>query len=146
MDLLKEEFSRLAGDSQLYTDGFMPEQIFYQLQELCASVIERSEGVINELLPLCEKMAAGKDKKICALRDSTESERADESDVETIDEASAWKSTCSSSAEESTCSSTGDELLDMGENEMNELSADRAMRLLYKEVAGKKKDTRERPQ
>jgi hypothetical protein len=152
MELLKEEFSRLTGkDGQLYTDGFTPEQIFYQLQELCDSVLECAEEAIGELMPLYEK-AAAEDEKICSAEEDrfgpnvivekkamlSDEESADEepADEESADEEPTDEESADEEQSSSYDASDGDESLDT--DEISKLPANKAMKLLCRKINSKK--------
>lgn len=59
MQVLKDEFERVSHKyrpQELYLDGFSPEQIYYQMEQLCSDVLERCRRGVDRLYPFYERM------------------------------------------------------------------------------------------
>ncbi|ADM10882.1 uncharacterized protein Eint_010180 [Encephalitozoon intestinalis ATCC 50506] len=78
MEVLREELEKISSkyDSQeLYVEGFTPEQIYYQIEELCNTIIQRCEDSIARLDLKCEKPIPQNDREICHEESSGDEER-----------------------------------------------------------------------
>ncbi|AFM97642.1 hypothetical protein EHEL_010170 [Encephalitozoon hellem ATCC 50504] len=76
MQVFRDELEKISakyGCQELHTEGFTPEQIYYQIEDLCNSIIERSESAISGLYPKYE-IPLRNNEKICTERNTEDSE------------------------------------------------------------------------
>lgn len=78
MQVLRDELEKISdkyGCRELYVEGFTPEQIYYQIEDLCNSIIERSEVAISRLYPKYEKLPLLNGGKVCYRKSSEDSQK-----------------------------------------------------------------------
>ncbi|KAH9412121.1 hypothetical protein HK407_01g00120 [Ordospora pajunii] len=71
MQVLTEEFEKISAKhkhQELHLQGFSPEQVYYQIEDLCLHILQTSESAINDLCPIYEDMPQPIDHK-CNCKD-----------------------------------------------------------------------------
>lgn len=133
MQFLRKEFERVAGRhgmQELHINGFAPEQIYHQIEEMCCSILVQSQETINRLYPFYEEIEQ-QEKICCGEQDPISSEEQYfEQDPEAPGhrEAAGEDGSEDPEAPEDNLLSSDD--FDMSDNEISLLPAEEAIRLL----------------
>ncbi|AFN82355.1 hypothetical protein EROM_010100 [Encephalitozoon romaleae SJ-2008] len=134
MQVLRDELEKISdkyGYQELYVEGFTPEQIYYQIEDLCNSIVERSDVAISRLYPKYQKLSLQNDGKVCCGKSSEDSQKETIADQdEEIPPESIEIEKCSSVGRLHKDESLGSSSFDSSENDVFQMPASETFRLL----------------
>ncbi|KMV66685.1 hypothetical protein M970_010130 [Encephalitozoon cuniculi EcunIII-L] len=139
MQVLKDEFKKISsnyGHRELYLEGFTPEQIYYQMEDLCNAILQRSEKLISELHPKYEKLPSRKERKICSEKSlmDVESEAIPNQDEISSGSVHAEEMGVAEESDGEDDESLESRDFDISENEIFQMPASDAIKLLESRV------------